>query len=96
VDAAAAEPVGSGRRSMDFSLGPLKQVTPACFDSILYRTDPPVDLAYFHLLQLLLVSLAFDTSPNNTDCERPGCPVYGKRKAWALALCRLYCTVCSV
>jgi glutathione synthase len=58
LEAAEVEHVAPSRGAVDFHFGPCEEITPADFDSIQYRTDPPVDLAYLHPLQLLILGLA--------------------------------------
>jgi glutathione synthase len=49
--------ISPGRSLKSFKLAPPVVSGVAGFDSIHYRTDPPVDLAYLHPLQLLLLGL---------------------------------------
>lgn len=49
--------IGPNRRKNDFQFGALRKVEPHHFTQIHYRTDPPVDLAYLHPLQLLVLGL---------------------------------------
>jgi glutathione synthase len=53
LDAQPVQGVYPGRRAQDFKLGPSQRLPPGHFTQIHYRTDPPVDLAYLHPLQLL-------------------------------------------
>jgi glutathione synthase len=57
LDAAPIRAIGAKRRESDFKLGPLKSHAPTDFDQLHYRVDPPVDLAYLHPLQILLLGL---------------------------------------
>ena len=45
------------RQARSFIFGTAKIVTPGTFQKISYRTDPPVDLAYLHPLQILHMGL---------------------------------------
>ncbi len=54
LDAREIQAVSPGRKSSDFRLGPPTPTEPSRFQSIHYRTDPPVNLAYLHPLQLLV------------------------------------------
>lgn len=45
------------REKNGIDLGPTQELEPAHFSQIHYRTDPPVDLAYIHPLQLLSLGL---------------------------------------
>ncbi len=47
----------SERSSQAFRFEPARAMAPARFGRILYRTDPPVDLAYLHPLQLLVAGI---------------------------------------
>lgn len=51
------EGVYPGRLAQSFRLGEPQDRAPADFDSVHYRTDPPVDLAYLHPLQLVVQGL---------------------------------------
>jgi glutathione synthase len=57
LDACPIERIYPGRLAKSFKLGPAVASPPADFDSIHYRTDPPVDLHYLHPLQLLAQGL---------------------------------------
>jgi glutathione synthase len=57
LDGHALEGVFPGRKEKDFKLGPAQALAPAHFSQIHFRTDPPVDLAYLHPLQLLQLAL---------------------------------------
>jgi len=45
--------VSAGRASDDFTLDPSSEARPTDFSHVLYRVDPPVDLAYLHPLELM-------------------------------------------
>ncbi len=49
--------IGEKREAESFQLGEIEIYEPKNFTSIHYRTDPPVDLAYLHPLQLLHLAL---------------------------------------
>ena len=55
LDACLVKSVNSGRVSMDFKRGLPSPMKPSKFSRILYRPDPPVDQAYLHPLQLLVL-----------------------------------------
>ena len=54
------------------SLAPPRETTPSEFNSIQYRTDPPVDLAYLHPLQLLVLGACGLKSSIRRSCWRWG------------------------
>lgn len=56
------------RQAQSVKWGPTQILSPEDFTSIQYRTDPPVDLAYLHPLQLL--ALALQKAPN-TEIVNP-------------------------
>ncbi len=56
---------GSRQTSADFRLKKSRVQTPASYSKVVYRTDPPVDLAYLH--PLLLLDLA--ARENRRRCE---------------------------
>ncbi len=58
LDAAQIQQMGPSRASDSIKLGSLASLEPSYFDSIHYRTDPPVDLAYLHPLQILALGLS--------------------------------------
>lgn len=49
--------IGDARGPEDFELTPPQPEDPAVYERLLYRTDPPVDLAYLHPLQLLQLAV---------------------------------------
>ena len=49
------------REAKAFRFSPHERLAPAFFDSIHYRTDPPVNLAYLHPLQILILNLPLKT-----------------------------------
>lgn len=49
--------LGSALNEAEIQLGPIKTSRPQDFNSLQYRTDPPVDLAYQQPLQLLALAL---------------------------------------
>lgn len=53
LDACRILRVGAGREASSIELAPPKARRPREFGRLAYRTDPPVDLAYVHPLQLL-------------------------------------------
>ena len=53
LDAKEIRSIGPAREERSIRLGPLRAFAPAAFSSLHYRTDPPVDLAYQHPLQIL-------------------------------------------
>lgn len=57
VDAREIRRVGPDRASASIELGPPVPRKPSEFARLVYRTDPPVDLAYVHPLQLLALGL---------------------------------------
>jgi len=58
-----------GRLEKSFKLSEAVAVAPAEFDSIHYRTDPPVDLHYLHPLQLLIMGLEGLTGVKGSGVE---------------------------
>lgn len=58
LDARRIRQVGPSREPGDFQFVETRSASPAEFDSIHYRVDPPVDLSYLQPLQLLVTGLA--------------------------------------
>jgi glutathione synthase/RimK-type ligase-like ATP-grasp enzyme len=50
--------IDQGRKRDSFTLGLARNLDPGQFSMLHYRTDPPVDAAYLHPLQILALSLA--------------------------------------
>ncbi len=69
LDARLVETVYPGRAEASFRLGPAKTLSPRDLQSIQYRVDPPVDLAYLQPLQLL--ELACSVKDSKTRIENP-------------------------
>ena len=57
LDARRVTAVAPGRSADAFSMEAPAAVSPDLYTSIIYRTDPPVDLAYLHPLQLLTLGI---------------------------------------
>jgi len=57
LDARRVTTVAPGRSSSAFAMDAPIATSPALYTSIIYRTDPPVDLAYLHPLQLLALGI---------------------------------------
>lgn len=55
LESQAVREVRPGRGITSLDAGPVEMKSPRDFDRILYRVDPPVDLAYLHPLQMLLL-----------------------------------------
>jgi glutathione synthase len=54
------EEIGPGRDPASIQLGSARAASPLDYQSLQYRTDPPVDLAYQHPLQLLHLALEME------------------------------------
>jgi glutathione synthase len=70
LDARKILKVGKGREAAAFQLEDASTFSPSDFDSLHYRTDPPVDLAYLHPLQLLLLGLPTSGRARSTKSPR--------------------------
>jgi glutathione synthase len=66
LDARSLRAVSPERPKSGFKLGPKKASTPAEFTQLHFRTDPPVDLAYIHPVQLLLLGLESELGPSGS------------------------------
>jgi glutathione synthase len=60
-----------GRLEKAFRLSDPVPMSPAEFDGIHYRTDPPVDLAYLHPLQILLLGLSKPKNKRQPELVNP-------------------------
>jgi glutathione synthase len=63
LDAFEIENMGDDRAENSIQLGEKSTFSPLDFQSLQYRTDPPVDLAYQHPLQLLHLAVQAETRP---------------------------------
>jgi glutathione synthase len=61
LDAFSIDYMGEDRAVESIQLGDKKTFSPLDFQSLQYRTDPPVDLAYQHPLQLLHLAVQAET-----------------------------------
>jgi glutathione synthase len=61
LDAYEVLEIGKTREKTSIRLGPAEAAAPNHFSSLQYRTDPPVDLAYQHPLQILRLGLDPET-----------------------------------
>ena len=57
LDACMVKGIYPGRAAASFSLGAPTPMKPSLFTRLLYRPDPPVDQAYLHPLQLLVLGV---------------------------------------
>ncbi len=57
LDAATVTGVGKGRGPGDFKLDAARACSPFAFNRLIYRVDPPVDLAYLQPVQMLALAL---------------------------------------
>lgn len=62
---------GAGRTAGTMARGEAQVCTPADFDQLHYRVDPPVDLAYLHPLQLLELAWRGRKRPRSTLVNPP-------------------------
>src|SRR5258708_1355490 len=56
LDAQEFQGIFPGRNLKDFRMGPSSILSPGDFTQLIYRVDPPVDLAYLQPLQILLLN----------------------------------------
>lgn len=61
--------VKTGRNATAFRFASEVSISPAEFDRIVYRTDPPVDLAYLHPLQM--IASAIEATPRKRGRAKP-------------------------
>ncbi len=83
LDAKKVIEIASERAPESFRFGPLRVMAPHSFTSIHYRTDPPIDLAYLHPLQLLHLALEGRSA---TELVNPAPVLFGLNEKFEASL----------
>lgn len=93
IDACPVKGVAPGRTAEAFHLGPPEAMSPDEFGRILYRTDPPVDLAWLQPLQLLVLGTP---RPGKTEIINPPQVLLSSGEKTEAALLGDLCPPCVV